>query len=380
MDLNFGINGGISVEAARPVIVDSSTPVGIVVPFGDADGEFKVFNNADDIKDYLKGLGATEDDLAYKTANAIALQGVHTKIVVKFVAYTQDADGNDTTKQSVLDGLDVLKTAPQDENILTRPDLIICPEYSYDADVAAKMDSIASLFRGTAIVDVNAPDEATANAFANNFGSRYMLLYNGRSKAEGKLYPTSALMAGHIAYWDAGGDNGFDEFGYARSHSNRIVKGVSGSERIIEYFDGVDCEARRLRQNGIGSIVQDIGWRAYGFETRDIDPIWQSLERVRTFYRWLDAIIKANKWARDRSADQLQYVKKTCIDFFDKLKGANIALGYEVYLDPSRSDVTAGKFTFVLKTANMPAIRELDFDLVFSDDWNSAFVEWVNSI
>jgi len=374
MDLAFGINGSISVEAARPVLVDTSTPIGIVVPFGSSDGEFKVFNSADEMKTYLEEKGATEDDLAWKTANAIALQGVRGKIVAKFVA-----DG-DSAKDNVLAGLDVLKTAPQDENILTTPDLIICPEYSYDTDVAAKMDSIASLFRATAIVDVNAKDEAEANSFANNFGSRYMLLYNGRSKAEGKLYPTSALIAGLIAYWDAGGDNGYDPFGYARSHSNRIVKGVSGSERIIEYFDGADCEARRLRQNGIGSIVQDIGWRSYGFETRDIDPIWQSLERVRTFHRWLQAIIEANKWARDRSADQLVYVKQTCIDFFNKLKGAGIALGYEIYLDPNLSDVTAGKFTFILKTANMPAIRELNFNLVFSDDWNSAFVEWINSI
>ena len=374
MDLNFGINGSISVEAARPVLVDSSTPIGVVVPFGDSDGEFKLFNSADDMKTYLEEKGATADDLAYKTANAISLQGVRGKIVVKFVA-----DG-DSVKDNVLNGLDVLKTAPQDENILTRPDLIIVPEYSYDVDVATKMDSLASLFRATAIVDVNASDEATANSFANNFGSRYMLLYNGRSKVEGKLYPTSALIAGLIAYWDAGGDNGYDEFGYARSHSNRIVKGVSGSERIIEYFDGVDCEARRLRQNGIGSIVQDVGWRSYGFETRDIDPIWQSLERVRAFLRWLDAVIKANKWARDRSADQLVYVKQTCVDFFNKLKGANIALGYEIYLDTNLSDVTAGKFTFILKTANMPAIRELNFNLVFSDDWNDTFVDWINSI
>ena len=374
MNLNFGINGQISVQAARPVTVDTKTPIGIVVPFGSTEGEFRVFNSAEQMKEYLEEKGATPDDLAYKTANAIALQNVKGKIVAKFVA---DGDG---VKDNVLAGLDVLKTAPQDENILTRPDLIICPEYSFDTDVAAKMDSIATLFRGTAIVDVNAGDEAAANAFANNFGSRYMLLYSGRIKVEGKLYPTSALIAGLIAYWDAGGDNGYDEFGYARSHSNRIVKGVSGSERIIEYFDGSDCEARRLRQNGIGSIVQDVGWRSYGFETRDIDPIWQSLERVRTFHRWLDAIIQANKWARDKSADQLIWVKKTCSEFFRKLTGAKIALGYEIYLDPNRTDVTAGKFTFVLKTANMPAIRELNFDLVFSDDWNEAFVKWINSI
>jgi len=72
MDLNFGINGSISVQAARPIVVNSSTPIGIVVPFGDSDGEFKVFNSADDMKTYVEEKGSTVDDLAYKTRNAIS--------------------------------------------------------------------------------------------------------------------------------------------------------------------------------------------------------------------------------------------------------------------------------------------------------------------
>ncbi len=374
MDLNFGINGSIAVEAARPILVDSSTPIGVVVPFKDVE-DFVVFKSPGEFKKFIEKKGGVVDDLAYKAANAIELQNVNTKIVVKFVKENKDKK---VVKDNVIKGLDILKAAPFDEKILTTPNLIICPEYSYDVDVAAKMDSIAAKFRATAIVDVNAKNEAEALRFAKNFGSRHLLLYSGRSKAEGKLYPTSALIAGLIAYWDAGGDNGYDEFGYARSHSNRILKGVSSSERIIEYFDGVDCEARRLRQNGVGSIVQDVGWRSYGFETTDIDIIWQSLERVRAFYRWLDAIIKANMWARDRNADQLVWVKKTCSNFFKNLTGARVSLGYEIYLDADKSDVKAGKFTFVIKTSNMPSIRELNFNLIFTDDYNDALVEWVN--
>ncbi|ADV47019.1 phage tail sheath family protein [Nitratifractor salsuginis] len=375
MDLNFGINGGISVEAARPVVVDSKTPIGVVIPMGSA-ADLTYYNGPKEWKDYLISQGKTSDDLVYQTAAALELQNVNAKIIVAYVAEDSDAA---TQKQNILDGLDLLKSSPYDDRVLDRPDLIIVPQYSYDTDVAAKMDSVAAKLRATGIVDVNAKDEAEATGFSQNFGTRHLTFYRGPYKVEGKLYPASALMSGLIAYWDAGGDNGFDEFGYARSHSNRIVKGVSGSEVPIEYFDGQDCEARRLRQKGIGAIVQDVGWRSYGFETTDIDPIWQSLERVRTFYRWLDAVMKANKWARDRSADQLIWVKKTCSEFFKKLTGANIALGYEIYLDPSRCDVTAGKFTFVLKTANMPAIRELNFELVFTDQYNDALINWINA-
>ena len=370
MDLNFGINGSIAVEAARPVLVDSTTPIGVVVPF-QSETALTYYDNATAWLDYLKTQGAATSDLAYRTANAIKLQGVNTKIIVQYV------DGTDEAK--ILAGLDGLQSAPYDERVLDRPDLVIVPEYSYSTAVAAKMDAVASKLRATAIVDVNAPDEAAATGFAANFGSRFLLLYRGQTRIENALYPTSAVMAGVIAYWDGGGDNGFDEFGYARSHSNRIAKGVHGSEVPIEYFDGQDCEARRLRQKGVGAIVQDVGWRTYGFETTDIDPIWQSLERVRTFYRWLDAIMKENKWARDRSADQLIWVKKTASEFFRKLTGAGISLGYRIELDADRSDVVAGKFTFVIHVENMPPIRELNFILTFTDEYNDAFIEWVNN-
>jgi len=375
MNLNFGINGSIAVEAARPVPVDSSTPIGIVVPYG-TQAELTYYNNAAAWKEYLVSQGQTNNDLPYQTAAAIALQNVNTKIIVAYAPVDNDPVAQ---KTKILDALDLLKSAPYDERVLDRPDIIIVPRHSYDVDIAAKMDSVAAKLRATGVVDVNAANEAEATAFAQNFGTRYLLLYRGQTKMEGKLYPASAAIAGLIAYWDAGGDNGADEFGYARSHSNRIVKGVSGSEVPIEYFEGQDCEARRLRQKGVGAIVRDVGWRSYGFETTDIDPIWQSLERVRTFYRWLDAIIVANKWARDRSADQLIWVKKTCSEFFKRLTGAGIALGYEIELDANRSDVTAGKFTFVLKTANIPSIRELNFILTFTDEHNDAFIEWVNN-
>ena len=370
MDLNYGINGYIDVQAPRPVVVESTTPIGVVVPVK-SENDLTYYNNASEWKEFLSNEGLTPDDLAYRTAMAIEAQGVATKIIVTYVPEDSDAD---TQKSNILSGLDVLRSAPYDERVLDRPDLFIVPDHSYDLDVAAKMDSVAAVLKSTGIVDVNAASEAEAISFRNNFGTRYLDFKTPRARAEGVLVPESAVVAGVYAYWDAA-----QPYGYARSHSNRIARGVSGTERPIEYFDGVDCEARRLRQAGIGSIVQDVGWRIYGFETTDIDPIWQDLARVRTFHRWLRAIIEANKWARDRGADQLVWVKKTCSEFFRKLTGAGIALGYEIYLDPNQCDVTAGKFTFVLKTANMPSIKELNFILTFVDDYNDALIDGLNA-
>jgi phage tail sheath protein FI len=134
-------------------------------------------------------------------------------------------------------------------------------------------------------------------------------------------------------------------------------------------------------------IVRDIGWRVYGFETTDIDPIWQPLDRVRTFYRMLETMKKALKWARDREADQLIWVKKSVEEFFRELKGANVLIGFEVKFLIAGQDeggknttatVAAGKFYLTMYVQDVPAIRELNLDLIYVDDYSEIFLEYLN--
>jgi phage tail sheath protein FI len=387
MMVNYGVHGVIEVKAARPITAKSSSYIGVVLPDSamiDAVDSGNVsngiamtyYNNATEWKDALIAAGKVPADLSYKSAEAIALSNVSTKIIVVYVQEDTDAA---KLKQNVIDGLAVLKSAPYDNRVLDKPDLIIVPEHSYDVDIAAVMDSVAARINRTAIVDVNAATEAVANDFIRNFGTRYCFFVLGRSVAEGSLFPSSAFIAGHIAYWDVGGSAGFDEYGYTKNHSNRIVRGVSGSERPIEYFDDGDHEALRLRNKGIASIVQDRGWRLYGFQTTDIDPVWKDLKRVRSFQRWLDAIINDTKWARDRNADELVSVKKSCNDFLAELKAANASLGYKIYLDAELCNVAAGEFVFVLEEEDMPAINSLTFKLTFVDDYNQVLIDYVNN-
>lgn len=198
---------------------------------------------------------------------------------------------------------------------------------------------------------------------------------HGRFTADGVEMAASALYAGIIARWDA------EPFGWAKSHSNRAVKGVSGAARVVEYLDGTECEARRMRQAGVATILRDVGWRTYGFETTHIDPIWQSLDRVRAFQRMLMAISEATKWARDREVSELLWVRQSVVDFNNELKGNDVIIGFEVYFDPeknTKATVTAGKFYLTVKVGDMPSIRELNIELVYSDDWNDVLINYIN--
>lgn len=373
MDLNFGINGSFGVQAARPITISSSTPIGIVATADNGATGLMKFNNADEglqfIADNLITAGTLDVALT-----GISLQGVNCPIVVHLSTLDVATPANNIT--NVLAGLDMLKQSDPVTGIDLKNGLIIVPEYSADVTVAAKMDSICTALWCTGITDDFSADEAGVSAFAANFGSKYLLLGTGKYSADGKLVPFSSLMAGLIAYHD-----GNTAFGWAKNHSNRVAKGVAGTERVIEYLDGQDCEARRLRQKSVSMIVKDVGWRTYGFETTDIDPIWQSLDRVRTFHRLLAAILEASKWARDREADQLIWVKKSVVEFMNELKGNNVVIGFDVFFDPEKNTaatVTAGKFYLTILVQDMPSIRELNIELVYSDNWGDTLINYIN--
>ena len=40
--------------------------------------------------------------------------------------------------------------------------------------------------------------------------------------------------------------------------------------------------------------------------------------------------------------------------------------------------MTAGKFYLTVKLGDMPSIRELNIELVYSDDWNGVLINYLN--
>lgn len=363
--MNYGINGSISVAAARPVTVDSTTPIAIVATTDAGTIGLQFFGNAELA---LAAYAAATTGTIKNALNAIIAQGVRCPIILN----TAD---DLAVEADIIAAVNELSTAEAVTGY--RPNLIIAPVWSGTATVGAAMDAVATKLWSTAIVDVTAATESAAVAYAANFGSRHVLLVGPETVKVGVVdMAPSAVFAGMIAAMDAS-----NPFGWAESASNRVAKGVSATNRIIDYADGQDSEARRLRNAGIASIVRDVGWRTYGFETTDIDPIWEPLNRVRSFYKMLRAMIEASKWARDRQADELLYVKQSVEEFMRGLKGAGVVLGFEAYFDTeknTKTTVTNGQFYLTVEVQDMPTIRELNIELVYVDDYSDVLLNIIN--
>jgi len=379
MNLNFGINGLISVRASRPIAVESSTPIGMAVTANSDEIGFKKFNNAEEGLKWCEDENITDGTLK-KSLLGIYLQGVSNPLV----AYIVKLDTDDTKNRDAISK--AIEKMPQAYTITgIKPNLLIAPDYSKDNGIGAKLDAMGAKMWATGITCSQDNNEADSNTYISNFGSRFLLITNGVSHIDGLKISNDVMIAGNIAYWDNGGDNGFDPFGWAKDHSNRVIRGISSATRadgtFIEYIPMGDCEAQRLRQKGMTHIVRDEGWRQYGFETTDIDPIWQPLDRVRTFYRLLETMIKSIKWARDREADILLYVKKSIEEFFRELQGNNVIIGFKVYFDMNKNTkatVTAGKFYLTMEIQDVPAVRELNLELVYVDDYSEVLLNFIN--
>lgn len=400
---NFGVNTVTSVDAARPIRIESSTPIGcvgtVLLPAtkdGMSDehgaiydaikaGEPLFFGSAAKALEFFDEMEGT----LYEAADGINDQNVTCPLIVMAVELdsvnhsgkSPELFYNDLTlKSALIEKLGALRSVAS--VVGYKPNLVIAPRFSHDVDVNAEMISVADKLLAMAIVDLNTASESEAVIAAGGFGTKrallrdpYVKVFDTRTSTT-VTQPQSARVAGMIAWTDAQW-----EYGFADSHSNRVMNGISGTARPIEFNAGQDCEADRLRTNAVGTVIRHSGFRSWGGETTDIDPIWQDHTRVRIFDRVCEAALDGLFWAIDRRADILKSVKDSVEQMLLGLKGSNVLLGFEVMWDEeknTKANITAGKFYLLVQMQNMPIVKRLEVNFSYVDQYGDVLIKMID--
>jgi phage tail sheath protein FI len=363
MAANFGVNVAITAEAARPISIQSVTPIGIAGTAAGIEDGLYFYGSVTAAKEALKEKGA--DGSLQRTIQAIYDQAVETPVILSVFENT----GNAAIKAAI----EAFGNAKSEFGY--RPNILIAPEFS-DVDVVYNaLITSAEKLHATAIIDLNVATEDAATTKARGFGTRraiitdpYVKIYDS-IQDEYKPYPQSPFIAGLIAKVD-----GESEYGWSDSYSNRTINGIFGTSRNINFELGEkDCEADRLRSEHISTIIRESGFRAWGGETTDIDSIWQDLARVRIFDRISEACQKGVFFAIDKKADQLFYAKQSVEELLRNLTGSKVLIGYEVTWSKTKNTqatVTAGKFYLDVRMQNNPIVKVLELDFIYSDAWS----------
>lgn len=386
MAAKFGVNVTVSAEAARPIAVESTTPIGIAGYEEVLENGLHFYMTTAKALEALEAKYKAKKDASqafkkgsiYRALKGIEDQAVNTQIILSVFTKDDDEDTNDEITECKSA---VTAFAKAKSRFGYSPNLIIAPGFSHEDAIKGEIEKMATRLKATGIVDLKADDAAAAIVKMGDFGTNRLVAAYPNVKVwddETNAYVyegQSARIAGMIAHTD-----GASEFGYSDSYSNRVMIGVSGTQIDVDFELGETCTADELRAAKISTIIRESGFRAWGGETSDQDTIWQDLARVRIFDRISQACQKGVLFAIDRKASELYHAKRSVSELLRQLVGAKVLLGYELSWSAKNTDatITAGKFYLDVRMQNNPIVKQLTLDFIYVDKYGETLMNELN--
>ena len=386
MAAKFGVNVTVSAEAARPIAVESTTPIGIAGYEEVLENGLHFYMTTAKALEALEAKYKAKKDASqtfkkgsiYRALKGIEDQAVNTQIILSVFTKDDDSDTNDEITECKSA---VTAFAKAKSRFGYSPNLIIAPGFSHEDAIKGEIEKMATRLKATGIVDLKADDAAAAIVKMGDFGTNRLVAAYPNVKVwddETNAYVyegQSARIAGMIAHTD-----GASEFGYSDSYSNRVMIGVSGTQIDVDFELGETCTADELRAAKISTIIRESGFRAWGGETSDQDTIWQDLARVRIFDRISQACQKGVLFAIDRKASELYHAKRSVSELLRQLVGAKVLLGYELSWSAKNTDatITAGNFYLDVRMQNNPIVKQLTLDFIYVDKYGSVLMDELN--
>ena len=200
--------------------------------------------------------------------------------------------------------------------------------------LAAGLVTVAGNVQGIAVLDGPNGTQAEAITFAGDFDSaRAYLVDPGVVTADGSVL-ASPSVAGLVAATD-----------FWRSPSNRILNGVTGTQRKIDFQHGnSSTRAQALNDEYIATIIRQNGFRLWGNETvSTTDASYRFINIQRTADTIEDSLREAHQWAVDRNITlrYFQLVAQSVQNFLDKLTAQGAITGGVCYPDDSKNSVAS---------------------------------------
>lgn len=226
-----------------------------------------------------------------------------TKSVTSLKVTGNKLDPSVITKEDIIGGYDVSTGAETGLEVLRQvypkhgltPGLILAPEWSKHAEVAAvmtsKTESVNGVFTCEAVIDIDTDTTKVYTGLkaakeAMGINSKHAILLWPKLRANGKIYAYSAVWAAMAAHTDASNNDV-----PVKSPSNELLNVSaavleSGAEVMIDTVMAED-----INSNGIVTAMNDGGWRAWGNNTAaypgttNTRDRWISCRRMMSWYR-----------------------------------------------------------------------------------------------
>ena len=201
------------------------------------------------------------------------------------------------------------------------PSIFIAPGVSQHQAVATEMAAVSKKLAANFILDGPNGQIEDAVAHRGNFDEQHGLLIDpfvtvwDTEANEEISEPSSARAAGIVAatpWWE--------------SASSRVIRGITGTARDIDYRGDGTSRAELLNQNHITTIVRHPkgGYKLLGGRSLSTDPKFAFFKRARVMNVFARTIIDQMQWAVDKNITRRYY--EAVVDSMNKWIRHEVAL------------------------------------------------------
>ncbi len=256
------------------------------------------------------------------------------------------------------------------------PRILIAPGFTQMQAVVTELVSVATKLRAVIIADGPNTTDAAAIAYRNNFGSDRVFIVDpwvrvfDTATGTEVVEPASARVAGLIAKSDA-------ERGYWHSPSNRLIEGIVGTARAVDFSIGdATSRANYLNENEVATIIQHEGFRLWGNRSCSNDPKMAFLKRRRIADMICESIQINHLWAVDRNIDRtyVEEVTEGVNAYGRSLMARGALVGFKCWAPPglnTPTELEAGKVTFDFDWSDPATAEHITFRSIINNGYLS---------
>ncbi len=362
MPSKYGINIEFSNASPTSYDIDTATPIAIV---GD-DTKLIGLSTYNSVSEALAAVGEGSIKNALKDLEATNLK---TQIVLS--AFSKAEQAQDNTNKAIES---VAKLTLCEAELNIKPKMLLCPEYN-DSGVWEKLKIVAESLRAIYAIELNSSSESEIKSELETIQThRAIISYQKVQRIDKVVRPASVFLIALYAKVMASSD-----YGFAQTYSNRVIDGIIGVVDTIEYLQGEDCAADRLRGLGITCIIVDNGIRAWGRHTRDTALGLDSLHSIVIFDRIIDTIFESQKEAIDKQvADMVKSVQDDLDSFYRKLVANKVVVGYTISLPTelnTNESIAQGEIYIQQNVQEMPIVSKITNKIYRVTDYSQELIK-----
>lgn len=357
--MNYGLTINLHNKSKEEIKIKTSSLIAIVAGFKEEKINF--FNSVSEAKNEFNEGAALDflNDLDYSQYTG--------KVVISSFAL---AEGQEEEEENIKKALGAIEKLKGVKALFNQDIKFIISSFSHLPQVQIELKKISDYLRAFYSLDLKTTD--LKSTLENLNTTRAIISIQNIKRIDDKNRALGPFLISSYAQILA------NNFGFSESISNKPLKGIKNIIDLINFEWGSECEANALRAQGVFTVFNDEGFKAWGGESVK-NAMFKSLHTQMIYDEIINTLFKSLKTKVDNKvSDILGDVIDDLNKFYRDLVGASVLIGFEISvpLDLNTNESLAkGEIYINHKSQEMPLAKNIINNLYRVNEYGEELIK-----